>query len=94
MDIGSMYEYELESLVRDAGLPKFRAAQIYSWIHEKGVSGYEEMTNLPKTMREMLAEAWPLPELTPVRTLSSKDGDTTKYLFRLADGNVIECVRM
>ena len=71
----------------------FRAGQIFSWLHRSLVENYDEMTNLPKSLREKLSE-YPLniPETVTVQK-SEKDG-TRKYLFRLNDGNLIESVLM
>ena len=93
-DIRSLQPEELQSLLRDLGEPAYRARQIFSWLHEKTVQSYEEMTDLPKALRERLEEAFPLQNLTTVQTLTSAQDGTEKYLFALSDGNVIESVKM
>jgi 23S rRNA (adenine2503-C2)-methyltransferase len=93
-DIRSMYPEEVKQLVADLGEPKFRAAQIFSWMHAKEAHSYDEMTNLPKSLREKLAEQYPLVRLTMKEELVSKIDGTRKYLFALPDGNVIESVWM
>ena len=47
---------ELKSLCKEEGFPAYRAEQLFSWLHEKAVEEYTEMTNIPKAMREKLAE--------------------------------------
>ena len=92
-DIKSLTIEELTDLLTDMGEKPFRARQIYSWMHNKLVSSYDGMTNLPKSLRERLSE-YPLTVLeTCAVQVSSLDG-TRKYLFRLPDGNVIESVLM
>ena len=93
-DIRSMLPDELKKLVTGLGQPAFRAGQLFSWLHEKQVSSYAEMTNLPAAMRKTLTEKYPLTVLREADCLiSGKDG-TRKYLFELPDGNVIESVWM
>ena len=78
---------ELESEVS----PKFRAKQIFQWIYQKGVEAFEQMSNLPKTLREELAQKFEiaLPKILNVEV--SKDG-SKKYLLGLKDGHTIESV--
>lgn len=93
-DIKSLSYKELQKEVEDLGEKKFRAGQLYQWMHEKLAAGYEEMTNLPKGFRERLKEHDSFTCLEMVdRKISQIDG-TEKYLFRLEDGNVIESVLM
>lgn len=82
---------QLEQLVTDLGQPRFRAKQLHEWLHEHNASSYDEMTNLPKAMREQLAQDFPLQETTILQVQESEDG-TRKYLLKLADGAVVECV--
>lgn len=93
-DIKSLLFSEVEQLIREMGLPAFRAKQIFSWLHEKQVTSFDEMTNLSKDFREKLNDSCTIAALTPVEILTSKLDGTQKYLFRLADGNVIESVLM
>ena len=92
-DIKSMTIEELKELMTQIGDKPFRAKQIYSWLHEHLVTSYEEMTNLPKSLKEKLKE-YPIVALEPVDVQISKLDGTRKYLFRLSDGNVIESVLM
>ena len=72
--------------------PVFRAKQIYAWLH-KGAN-FDEMTNLPKQLRERLKEHLPLGGVTVLEKIISKLDGTTKYLFLLSDGNIVEGVLM
>ena len=92
-DIKSMTIDELKELMTVLGDKPFRAKQIYSWIHEHLVTSYDEMTNLSKGLREKLKE-YPITALEVVDVQTSRLDGTQKYLFRLADGNVIESVLM
>lgn len=85
---------QLTDQLLQMGEKKFRAAQIYSWIHQKLVTDFDEMTNLSKSTRAMLKERFELVCLNQVACkISSMDG-TRKYLFGLSDGHVIESVLM
>ena len=93
-DIRSMYMEELKELLNSLGEKPFRAAQLFSWLHEKHVESYDEMTNLSVSLREVLSEKHPLTTLQEKECLVSKRDGTRKYLFALNDGNVIESVLM
>ena len=75
------------------GEPKFRAGQVYTWLH-RGARSFDEMTNLSKPLREKLAQNYALPSPTVARRLESKKDGTIKYLWRLTDGNCVESVLM
>ena len=91
-DIRSMTLPGVEELVLSLGQPKYRAAQVYSWV-AKGAASFDEMSNIPAAVREKLKE---LCRLSPLKILErQKSGDgTVKYLFELHDGNTIESVLM
>ena len=91
-DLLSMTPAELEDFLVSLGEPKYRAGQIFSWMH-KGV-GLDGMTNLSKALREKLAKVAVVNLPTVERKLVSKIDGTVKYLFGLYDGNVIESVFM
>lgn len=93
-DIRSLTLPELTAEVTARGLPKFRAAQIYKWLYEKGVRSFSEMLNLPKTLREVLDAEFEIRNCTIDTKLCSSVDDTVKYLFRLNDGEYIESVVM
>lgn len=84
---------EIDNIVIDLGIPRFRSRQIQEWIYSKGVSSYEEMTNLPKAMRQQLSLEYPLYEPRVISTEVSKDG-SRKYLLEFHDGILAETVAM
>ena len=84
---------ELGEVLKELGQPAFRAKQVYTWLH-KGVRSYEQMTNLPKALRDVLAEKYPIHAPEVVRKQESKTDGTIKYLWKLADGNCVETVLM
>ena len=84
---------EIAAVLKEMGQPAFRAKQVYSWLH-KAVRSYEEMTNIPKSLREALAEKYPLYAPEAVRKQESAKDGTIKYLWKLADGNCVETVLM
>lgn len=89
----SMTEAELRQVLTDLGQPAFRAKQLFSWLH-KGVRSFEEMTNLPKALRDVLEREYPLMPPQVVRKQESKLDGTIKYLWKLHDGNCVETVLM
>ncbi len=93
-DILSFTKEELEEWVKEAGLPRFRAGQIYEWLHVRHASSFDVMTSLPNRLREELGEHFRIASLKAVQVLESKLDGTKKYLFALEDGNVIESVLM
>ena len=82
----------LQTLLADRGEPSFRAGQVWSWA-ARGARGYEEMTNLPASLRESLAAELPFSCLSEKATETSRDG-TVKALFETADGRPLEAVLM
>ncbi len=89
----SMTQQEIAQLLKDMGQPAFRAGQVYAWLH-RGVRSYEEMTNLPKALRDALEEKFPLRPPEVVRKQESRKDGTVKYLWKLSDGNCVETVLM
>ncbi|HEY6781519.1 MAG TPA: 23S rRNA (adenine(2503)-C(2))-methyltransferase RlmN [Thermoleophilaceae bacterium] len=83
---------QLDSLLAERGEPAFRAGQVWQWL-ARGVSSFEEMTNLPLELRESLAAALPLSTLSTVREALASDG-TEKALFQTGDARPIEAVLM
>ena len=92
MDIKSLTLPELTKYIEDKGYPKFRAKQIYEWCHVKLARDTGEMTNLPKNIRQDIAEDFVTIKASD--KLESKIDGTKKYVFCLDDGNVIESVFM
>lgn len=91
--IGSLTWEKLTGTAKELGLPAFRAGQIFSWLHSKQVTGFEQMTNLPAALRQELSDKFFIDAPKAVRVQTSKDG-TQKYLFSLCDGNCVETVLM
>lgn len=92
-DIRSLLPEELEEGLAALGQPKFRAKQVFRWLN-RGARSFEDMTDLPKALREKLAGTYFLnqPEIQR-KQVSALDG-TVKYLWRLGDGNLVESVVM
>src|SRR5579872_4014597 len=82
----------LEATLRERGEPAYRAGQVWDWA-ARGAAGYDAMTNLPRPLREELAERVPFSTLSVELERQSKDG-TVKTLFRTADGHPVEAVLM
>ena len=93
-DIKSLNKTELREFVVANNQPKYRADQLYDWLHVKLAASYDEMTNLPKGFRVFLSEKAELTGFKTLACLTSSKGDTKKYLFGLGDGNAIESVWM
>ena len=89
----SMTIPEIGEVLKELGQPTFRAKQVYSWLH-KGAASYEEMTNLPKALRDTLQERYPICNPQVVRKQESQKDGTIKYLWELSDGNCVETVLM
>ena len=93
MNLKSMTLPELTAVLKELGQPQFRAKQVYTWLH-KGVRAYDEMTNLPKPLRDTLAREYPICAPKVVRRQESARDGTIKYLWELSDGNCVETVLM
>lgn len=93
-DIRSLYQEELIQVVREMGGWDFQGKQLFRWLHQKQVGSYQEMTDLPKAVRSQLEEGYPLTSLYPVDTQVSALDGTRKFLFALADGQMVESVWM
>lgn len=92
-DIRSMNQNELTELLSELNQPKFRAAQIFKWL-QSGVETFDQMTNIPKPLREVLAEKCYIANVEIVKRLESKIDGTVKYVYKLFDGEFIESVLM
>jgi len=84
---------ELAAWLKELGEPAFRAKQIFKWLY-RGVTSFEEMTDLSKPLRRKLEEEALLTPPTVARKQASREDGTVKYLWRLADGNCVESVLM
>ena len=94
-DICELNSEELsEILINEFSEKRFRATQIYEWLHKKKAADFSDMTNISKDLRERLSEAFRITVMEPVEILTSKKDGTKKYIMRLYDNNVIESVFM
>ncbi len=93
-DIRALTIEELTAEILEMGFPQFRAKQIYSWVQEKCVSSFDEMTNVPEKLRTALSEKFSFYGCKINTKLVSKLDGTVKYLFELYDGEYIESVVM
>lgn len=82
---------ELKEAARQLGMPAFTGGQIARWLYQQHVTSIDEMTNLSKANRQLLAEHYTIGCMPPVDAQRSKDG-TVKYLFPTADGKQVETV--
>lgn len=84
----------IESLLKEWGEPAYRAKQLYEWLYDSRVDSFDKMSNIPKSLRERLQQETTLGSLELVLEQNSKRDNTTKRLYRLADGQLIESVLM
>ena len=92
-DLKSMTLPEMTNALKAMGQPAFRGKQVFTWLH-KGVTSFDEMTNLPKDLRDKLKSEFTLTVPKVARKQVSRQDGTFKYLWELADGNCIESVLM
>src|SRR5207302_196059 len=83
-DLRSLTPAELATRVKAAGAPAYRGEQVFRWLHEHAVESVDEMTNVPRAVREALADGAPLRPLTTDVVQAARDG-TRKLRFRTAD---------
>ena len=93
LDLKSMTLAEMEAAFAALGEPKFRAKQVFVWLH-KGARSFDEMTNLSKSLRAKLDSLYDITAPEVARKQVSKKDGTIKYLWRLSDGNCVESVVM
>ncbi len=93
LDLLDMTIEEMQEKLSDIGQEKYRARQIFQWVN-KGVKDIDEMTNLSKDLRQSLKENFYIGRLNIIKKLVSKIDGTTKYIFELGDGNLLESVLM
>jgi 23S rRNA (adenine2503-C2)-methyltransferase len=93
-DIKSLDLKKLSAYVESIGEKSFRAKQLYEWMHKKLAADFDEMTNLPKSLKEKLLQSAAFTSLVVVDEKISQIDGTRKYLFGLPDGNIIESVLM
>jgi len=92
-DLKSMNLKQMAQAFSEMGEPSFRAKQVFTWLH-KGVTDFADMTNLSKSLRQMLDEQFYITKPEVVRKQVSKKDGTIKYLWKLRDGNCVETVVM
>jgi 23S rRNA (adenine2503-C2)-methyltransferase len=91
IDVKSLLLNELQTELKKLAEPSYRAGQIMDWLYEKRAGAFEEMTDLPQSLRARLAEKFSIGKIDIERVLGSSD-TTRKFLFQLSDGNLIESV--
>ena len=92
-DLKSMTLEEITVALRAMGEPQFRGKQVFTWLH-RGITDFDQMINIPKSLREKLRAEYTLTVPTVARKQESKLDGTIKYLWELSDGNCIETVLM
>ncbi len=85
---------ELQALLKDLGQPSYRAKQLWEWLYVHLTADFEQMSNLPKSLRETLAQKAIVGAPQVVDSIRSPDGRTRKDLLQLADGETVEAVLM
>ena len=93
-DLASFDKNELQELILQLGEKKFRAAQVYEWIHKKNVDSYDEMSNISAKLKGELEKKYYVNSIKILEKYESKLDGTCKYLMKLHDGNIIESVLM
>ncbi len=93
-DIKSLTLEELKEEMIGLSEKSFRAVQLYEWMHKKLVRSYDEMQNIPAALKEKCRERFNYTALRLIEVQESKIDGTKKYLFALADGNMVESVLM
>lgn len=88
----SMTPQELGEQMKALGQPAFRAGQVFAWLHQG--AAFDQMSNLPKALREQMAKACVANPVQVLETIESKLDGTIKLLYALPDGHVIEGVLM
>ncbi len=94
IDIKSLTFAQLEGYLASLKQPKFRAKQIYAWLHQKLVTSFAQMSNLPKSLIAVLDADCEITQAKMIRKLESRLDGTRKYLLQFADGELVETVLM
>ena len=94
IDLKGMTLDELEAFASQLGEPLYRGRQLAHWVYPRGATSFDEMTDLPSSLRARLAHEAQVTSLVRVNEISADAGDTVKYLLRLSDGPTIETVYM
>ena len=91
LDVAGLEAHDLEEVLAGLGAPRFHARQIFQWIHKRGVTDFDLMSDLPRDLRKRLSEGFTIATPRVLRKERSVDG-TTKFLLQLADQKQIESV--
>lgn len=91
-DLLGFFPQELEELMVKWGEPRYRGRQLFQWLHKQRVRDFAVMTNLPKVLRERLAQELPLIPAERLQVQTSPLDETVKFLLRLKDGETVETV--
>lgn len=94
IDIKSFTLDELTNLIIELGEPKYRSKQLYEWMHKHHAISYDDMKNIPNSLKDKLSKNCEYTSLNIDTVQESKIDGTRKYLFELSDGNLIESVFM
>lgn len=94
IELMGLLPQELADVLAPMGVPKFRAAQLFRWLHQRRITDFSQMTDLSKQFRTELQQRFYINQPNIVQRLASSMDDTVKYLCGLADGNCVEAVRM
>ena len=95
IDLRSLSYEEVENLILSISEAKYRAGQIFEWIHKKQADNFDDMKNIPSKLKDkLLSSGYEIFSVTKVRMQESKEDGTRKYLFELHDGEYVESVFM
>ncbi|MCL0049572.1 hypothetical protein M1N04_00500 [Peptococcaceae bacterium] len=94
INLKDLSKEEMKCLIEELGMERYRLKQLWQWVMQKGVSDFSEMTNIPKSTREILRDVSQLNSLKMLDKQVSNDENTVKYLFELYDKTAIESVLM
>lgn len=94
IDCKSLTLEQLQEEMKRLTQPKFRAKQVFDWIHKKRANQFSDMSNLPESLRNKLEEDFTIVQLEVENKLVSAQDGTVKYLYRLPDGEHVETVLM
>ena len=94
VDIKSKNLEQLAAFIEDVGQPRYRAEQIFRWLHTENVPDFDSMTNIPLSVRRILDENSYINSLKIKKKLASRVDDTVKYLYEAMDGQTLETVMM
>ena len=81
-DIKSMIKDELSKTLEKIGEPRYRAVQVFKWLH-RGIESFDEMSDIPKTLRDKLSDEFTIKNVKIKKRLESSIDDTVKYLYEL-----------